>query len=49
MWWLTSTDTALLDALGEQRVSELKARGAALDLPNAIDFLRAEADRVLVE
>jgi hypothetical protein len=49
MSYVISADAALLDALGEQRLAELKARGAALDLPNAIDFLRAEADRVLAE
>jgi predicted ATPase/DNA-binding SARP family transcriptional activator len=43
----TSTDTALLDALGEGRLAELKARGNAFNLSDAIDFLRTEADRAL--
>ena len=49
MRWLTSTDTALLDALGGQRLAELKARSTALDFPDAIDFLRVETDRVLAQ
>jgi hypothetical protein len=46
---LTSTDTVLLDALGEGRLGELKARGSALDFVDVINYLRAEADRALAE
>jgi predicted ATPase/class 3 adenylate cyclase len=49
MTYLAEADAALLDALGKQRVTELKARGAALAFPDAIDYLRAEADRALAE
>jgi len=46
---LAATETTLLDALGEDNFSHLKARGSALDLPNAISYLRTEADRALAE
>jgi hypothetical protein len=38
---------ALREALGEQQVATLAARGAALDITDAIAYLRAEADRAL--
>jgi hypothetical protein len=44
---LTGADNAILDALGEANLSDLKARGGALDLPNAVVYLRTEADRAL--
>jgi hypothetical protein len=44
---LTATDAALLEALGEQQVAALAAHGAALDLAEAVAYLRAEADRTL--
>jgi hypothetical protein len=44
---VTATDTALLDALGEDKLSELKARGSAFDLPDAVAYLRTEANRAL--
>jgi predicted ATPase/DNA-binding SARP family transcriptional activator len=46
---LAATETALLDALKEENFSDLKARGGALDLPEAVAYLRTEADRALVE
>jgi hypothetical protein len=42
-----ATDAALVEALGEQHVATLAARGAALDITEAVAYLRAEADRVL--
>jgi hypothetical protein len=47
MTYLTAAETALLDALGEQRLAELQARGATLAFTDAIDYLCAEADRAL--
>ena len=44
---LAATDAALLEALGEQQVATLAARGAALDLTDAVAYLRVEADRAL--
>ena len=44
---LAATDAALLEALGEQQVATLTAHGAALDLTDAVAYLRAEADRAL--
>jgi tetratricopeptide (TPR) repeat protein len=44
---LAATDTALLEALGEQQVAMLAARGAALDITDAVAYLHAEADRTL--
>ena len=44
---LAATDVALLEALGEQQVATLAARGAALDITDAVAYLRAEADRAL--
>jgi hypothetical protein len=44
-----ATDDALLDALGEDKLSELKAQGSALDLPDAVAYLRTEANRALSE
>jgi predicted ATPase/DNA-binding SARP family transcriptional activator len=46
---LTATDKALVNALGEDLLSQLKARGSALDLPGAVTYLRAEAERALAE
>jgi hypothetical protein len=42
-----STDAALLAELGEERLAELRLRGAALDPVDVVAFLCAEADRVL--
>ncbi len=42
-----ATDAALLEALGEQHLATLTARGAALDITDAVAYLRAEADRTL--
>ena len=44
---VTSTDAALLARLGEERLAELRARGASLDHADAVAYLRAEAERVL--
>jgi tetratricopeptide (TPR) repeat protein len=44
---LAATDTALLEILGEQQVVTLAARGAALDITDAVAYLRTEADRAL--
>ncbi len=49
--WFVEFDAAntaaLVDALGEQRFGELTARGAALDIADAIAYMREEADRAL--
>ena len=42
-----ATDATLREALGEQQVATLTARGAALDIIDAFAYLRAEADRAL--
>ena len=44
---LAATEVALLEALGEQQVATLAARGAALDMADAVTYLRAEAGRAL--
>jgi hypothetical protein len=44
---LAATDAALREALGEQQVATLAAHGGALDLADAVAYLRAEADRAL--
>jgi hypothetical protein len=44
---LAATDAALLEALGEQQVATLAARGAALDLADTVTYLHTEADRAL--
>jgi predicted ATPase/DNA-binding SARP family transcriptional activator len=49
MGLVRATDGALLDALGEDKLSELKARGSALDLPDAVAYVRMEADQALSE
>ena len=36
---------ALVDALGEQQFGELTARGAALDIADAVAYMREEAER----
>ena len=49
--WFIEVDAAnsdaLLEALGDQEFAALTARGAALDTPDAVAYLRAETDRVL--
>ncbi len=42
-----AADTTLVDALGEPRVAELRARGAAMEFPEAVAYLRVEANRAL--
>jgi predicted ATPase/class 3 adenylate cyclase len=44
---LATTDAALSGALGDQRTLTLAAQGAALDVTEAVAYLRAEADRAL--
>jgi predicted ATPase/DNA-binding SARP family transcriptional activator len=44
---LAATDTALVEALGEQQVATLAARGATLDITDAVAYLRTEANRAL--
>jgi predicted ATPase/DNA-binding SARP family transcriptional activator len=44
---LAATDAILLETLGEQQVATLAARGAALDMADAVAYLHAEADRAL--
>ena len=44
---LAATEVALLEALGEQQVVTLAARGAALDMADAVTYLHAEAGRAL--
>jgi hypothetical protein len=42
-----ATDAALREAHGEQQVATLAARGAALDIADAVAYLHAEAERAL--
>jgi hypothetical protein len=42
-----ATDAALFETLGEQHVATLTARGADLDITDAVAYLRTEADRAL--
>jgi hypothetical protein len=44
-----SAEDAIAAAFGTDRLTQLKARGAALDSPIAITYLRGEIDRVLVD
>ena len=46
---VAATDATLLEALGERQVATLAAQGAALELVDAVAYLRAEADRALHE
>ena len=40
-------EAALVESLGRERVASLKARGAALEITDAVAHLRAEADEAL--
>jgi hypothetical protein len=42
-----AADAALRETLGEQQVATLAARGAALDITDAVAYLHAEVDRAL--
>src|SRR5262249_7199851 len=42
-----ATETNLRERLGEQRVAELAARGAALSFSDAVDYAQSEAERGL--
>jgi predicted ATPase/DNA-binding SARP family transcriptional activator len=44
---LTTTDTALLDALGQNRLTDLKTRGSKLSFATATDYLRSQTLRAL--
>jgi hypothetical protein len=44
---LAATDVALRETLGEQQLATLKERGGALEMNEAVAYLRAEADRAL--
>jgi hypothetical protein len=44
---IAANAAATRDALGLGRYDELHARGATFDLPAAVEYLRAEVDRVL--
>jgi len=44
---LAATDSALLEALGEQQAAVFAARGAALEYADAVAYLRAQAKSVL--
>ena len=44
---MATTDAALIEALGEQHVATLAEQGAALEITDAVAYLRAEADRAL--
>jgi hypothetical protein len=49
-WWrdlFATAHAALLDTLGEQQVATLAAQGAALEVTDAIAYLRAQAEPVL--
>ena len=46
---LTATDAALVEALGERQVAAFAGQGAALEMTDAVDYLRAEADRILAD
>jgi hypothetical protein len=49
-WILLETDlrTAVAEALGERHVASLAAKGAALEIADAVEYLRTEAERALV-
>ena len=44
-----AAETAIVEALGEERVAELMARGAAMEITDAVAYLRAEVERVLAD
>ncbi len=44
---MAATDAALLETLGEQQLATLTSRGAALEITDAVTYLRGEADRAL--
>lgn len=44
---LAATDTALLEPLGEDQVAALTARGAALEYPDAVTYLVAQAEAAI--
>ena len=44
---LATADAALVEALGEPQVAVLAEQGAALDMTDAVAYLRGEADEVL--
>ncbi len=44
-----SAEDAVSAALDADRLAELRAHGAALDMPSAVSYLRAEVDRILAD
>src|SRR5262249_9092486 len=46
---LANIDAGLADAFGAEVAATLRERGAALSIPDAVAYLRAQADRVLSE
>jgi hypothetical protein len=42
-----SAEEAIVAAFDTEQLTQLKARGAALDLPSAVAYLRSEVDRIL--
>ncbi len=44
---MTAAGTAVVEALGEQPRAALEARGAALEVGDAVAYLRAQSDVVL--
>ena len=42
-----ASDAAVLESLGQQRVATLAAHGAALEIADAVTYLRAQAEPVL--
>jgi len=42
-----SAEDTIVAAFDTDQLSELKARGAAVDLPSAVIYLRSEVDRIL--
>jgi hypothetical protein len=42
-------EDAIVAVFDTDRLAELRARGAALDVPSAVAYLRTEVDRVLAD
>jgi hypothetical protein len=46
---VTTAQDAIAAALDGDQLTRLKARGAELDLPSAVIYLRTEVDRILAD
>ena len=46
---VTTAQDAIAAALDGDQLTRLKARGAELDLPSAVNYLRAEVDRIFAD